>query len=73
MYDAHAMAVLLCPEMYELVDTYVGIELAGSMTAGCTLVDLKGYLGNPANATVCMGIDADRFRSWIVERLAQCK
>ena len=73
MYDAHAMAVLLCPEMYELVDTYVGIELAGSMTAGCTLVDLKGYLGKPANATVCMGIDADRFRSWMVERLAQCK
>lgn len=73
MYDAHAMAVLLCPEMYELVDTYVGVELAGSMTAGCTLVDLKGYLGKPANATVCVGIDADRFRSWMVERLARCK
>lgn len=73
MYDAHAMAVLLCPEMYELVDTYVGIELAGTMTAGCTLVDLKGYLGRPANATVCMDIDADRFRSWMVTRLAQCK
>lgn len=73
MYDAHAMAVLLCPEMYELVDTYVGVELAGSMTAGCTLVDLRGYLGKPANATVCVGIDADRFRGWMVERLARCK
>lgn len=73
MYDVHAIAALLCPEMYELVDAYVGIELAGSMTAGCTLVDLKGYLGQPANATVCMDVDADRFRSWMVERLARCE
>lgn len=73
MYDVHAIAALLCPDMYELVDAYVGIELAGSMTAGCTLVDLKGYLGQPANATVCMDVDADRFRSWMVERLTRCE
>lgn len=73
MYDAHALAVLLCPDMYELVDTYVGVELAGSMTAGCTLVDLAGRLGRPANATVCMGVDAGRFRGWLVERLARCR
>ena len=56
MYDAHAMAYLLDPDMYETADVYVGIELDGSMTKGCTLVDLRGYLHKPANATVCLSL-----------------
>lgn len=73
MYDAHAMAYLLDPGMYETQDAYVGIELDGSMTKGCTLVDLRGYLHKPANATVCTGIDAERFRNWLIESIARCK
>lgn len=72
MYDSCAIAYLLKPEMYELADTYVDVELHGTMTAGCTLVDLKGYLGKPNNAKVCMDIDQEMFRMWFLDSIAKC-
>ncbi len=72
MYDSCAMAYLLQPSMYELVETCVDVELSGSMTAGCTLVDLKGYLKRPSNAKVCMDIDQEQFRAWFLERIGRC-
>lgn len=72
MYDSTALAYLLAPELYEIVETYVDVELAGSMTAGCTLVDLKGYLKQPNNAKVCMDINQDKFREWFKECIRKC-
>jgi non-specific riboncleoside hydrolase len=72
MYDPTAMAYLLEPDMFEVTTTYVGIELTGALTAGCTLVDLKGYLHQEPNATVCTGIDAEAFRSWFVSSIKNC-
>lgn len=72
MYDSCAMAYLLCPEMYQVVDTFVDVELNGDMTAGCTLVDLKGYLNKPENTKVCIDIDQDMFRKWFLESLEKC-
>ncbi|HCL03555.1 MAG TPA: ribonucleoside hydrolase RihC [Lachnoclostridium phytofermentans] len=72
MYDSTAIAYLLAPEIYEVVDTYVDVELAGSMTAGCTVVDLKGYLKQPNNAKVCIDVDANKFRDWFKESIRRC-
>lgn len=72
MYDSCAIAYLLCPEMYKTVETYVDVELSGTMTAGCTLVDLKGYLHQPNNATVCMNIDQNMFRKWFLSGIEKC-
>lgn len=72
MYDSSAVAYLLRPDLFQVVETYVDVELAGSMTAGCTLVDLRGYLGQPNNATVCMDIDAQGFRTWFVDSIRRC-
>ena len=72
MYDSCAVAYLLKPEMYRMEDTCVDVELEGSMTKGCTLVDLKGYLGKPANAKVCMDIDQEMFRAWFLESIGRC-
>lgn len=72
MYDSCAIAYLLKPDLFETVETCVDIELAGTMTAGCTLVDLRGYLGKPANARVCMDIDGEAFRKWFLEAVARC-
>jgi len=72
MYDSCAMAYLLKPEMYEIAETYVDVELAGTMTAGCTLVDLKGYLGKPNNAKVFMSINHELFRTWFLDCIARC-
>ncbi|MEG0329428.1 MAG: ribonucleoside hydrolase RihC [Longicatena sp.] len=72
MYDSTAIAYLLKPELFEIVETYVDVELCGSMTTGCTLVDLKGYLGKNNNASVCLDIDGDRFREWFIEAIRRC-
>ncbi len=73
MYDATAVAYLLKPELFEAVETYLDVELHGTMTAGCTLVDLKGYLGKEPNATVCLDIDGNAFRTWFKEAIAKCR
>lgn len=72
MYDSTAIAYLLQPEMFQVVDTYVDVELSGSMTTGCTVVDLKGYLKKPNNAKVCVDIDPQMFKQWFMESLSKC-
>ena len=72
MYDSCAIAYLLCPELYTVEETYVAVELHGSMTAGCTVVDLKGYLHKEPNAKVCMDIDGEKFRVWFKNAISKC-
>lgn len=72
MYDSCAIAYLLKPQMFTVVDVYVDVELSGSLTAGATIVDLKGYLKKPPNAKVCVDIDQDMFRDWFLNALKRC-
>lgn len=72
MYDSCAVAYLLCPELFTVEETFVDIELAGSMTRGCTVVDLKGYLKQKPNAKVCTDIDGEKFRKWFLEYVGRC-
>ncbi|WP_195576304.1 ribonucleoside hydrolase RihC [Paenibacillus sp. 1001270B_150601_E10] len=72
MYDSCAIAYLLKPEMFDIVDTYVDVELNGSLTSGCTVVDLKGYLKQPNNAKVCLDIDTIMFKEWFMDSLKKC-
>ncbi|QAY32440.1 ribonucleoside hydrolase RihC [Bifidobacterium pullorum subsp. gallinarum] len=72
MYDSCAVACMLQPDLFTVQETYVDVELAGSLTAGCTVADLKGYLKHEPNATVTTGVDSERFCAWFMERMAQC-
>ena len=72
MYDSCAVACMLQPDLFTMQETYVDVELAGSLTAGCTVADLKGYLKHEPNATVTTGVDSERFCAWFLERMAQC-
>jgi len=72
MYDSTAIAYLLQPEMFQVVDTFLDVELHGTMTTGCTIVDLKGYLGKPHNAKVCIDIDPHMFKQWFMDSLKKC-
>ena len=71
MFDSAAIAYLLRPDLFEVVETMVDVELSGTLTAGATVVDLKGYLNRPANAKVCVGIDSEAFRTWFIEALTE--
>jgi non-specific riboncleoside hydrolase len=72
MYDSCAIAYLLRPEMFEVAETYVAVETAGTLTAGTTVVDLKGYLKQPANAKVCVDINGEMFTEWLLAALKRC-
>lgn len=69
MHDLCAIAYLVKPELFTTVKTFVDIETQGSYTAGTTVVDIKNRYQQPPNATVCMGIDVEGFRTWVMEQL----
>ncbi len=64
MYDALAIALIVEPSMFDIVETRVEIETVGSLTAGASLIDLKGYLGLPSNAEVAINVDTKCFEDW---------
>ena len=72
MYDACAVACLLEPDLFDMTKAFVDVEIAGELTAGCTVVDLKGYLKREPNATVTTGVHADRFCDWFMDGIAHC-
>jgi non-specific riboncleoside hydrolase len=72
MYDSCAIAYLLCPEMYELADTYIDVETQSPLTLGCTIVDLKGYLKMEPNAKVCTEINPEIFKEWFLSSIKKC-
>lgn len=72
MYDSCAVAYLLKPDLFEVVDTYVGVDLTGEFTKGATAVDLRGYLGKDNNAKVTVDINADEFKTWFLDEINKC-
>jgi len=73
MYDSCAVAYLLKPEMFEIVETFVDVEINGEYTSGVTVIDLKNYLKRSANALVCVDIKQEMFKDWLLESLEKCK
>lgn len=72
MYDSCAIAYLLQPQMFEVAETYVAVETAGTLTAGATVVDLKGFLKRKPNAKVCVDINGELFSDWLLSALERC-
>ena len=72
MYDSCAIAYLLCPEMFDMSFVHVSVEYKADMTAGASLVDLRGYLKKDPNVTVCLDIDEKRFKKWFMDSISAC-
>lgn len=72
MYDSCAIAYLLKPEMFTIENTFIDVEICGQYTAGATIVDLKNYLKQNANAKICTDIDQKMFKDWLLESLQKC-
>ena len=64
--DALAMAVVLDPGIVtEALDRHVGVELAGNLTRGATVVDWECRMGHTANARIVLAVDQQRFENLI--------
>ena len=69
--DALALAVLLQPDIVRHVEErHVGIELAGTLTRGATVVDWDRRFDARANARIVMDVDQSRFESLVGAALA---
>lgn len=73
MYDSCAIAYLLEPSMFTTEETTIVIETTSPLTRGTSLVDLKGYLKQAKNATVCLDINEVQFKDWLLKSLAKCE
>lgn len=71
MYDALAIALIVKPEIFELVSTRVEIETTASLTYGVSLIDLNNYLDLPANAEVAVNVEASLFEQWFIDSLVK--
>lgn len=71
MYDALAIALIVKPEIFELVSTRVEIETTASLTYGASLIDLNNYLELPTNAEVAVNVEASLFEQWFIDSLAK--
>jgi len=68
--DALAMAVALEPAMVRRAERHhVGIELAGGLTRGATVVDWDDRMGQPANARIVLEVDQERFEALVAQAL----
>ncbi|MGB6178511.1 ribonucleoside hydrolase RihC [Carnobacterium sp.] len=72
MYDSTAIAYLLRPDIFDVVDTFMDVELTGKYTKGATIVDLEGFLNKESNATVCVDINQIEFKKWFLTSIKKC-
>ncbi len=69
MYDCHAIAYLLNPEIFKIEHVFCQIELNGTYTKGVTVFDLKNYLKKEPNVYVTTGVDKEGFREFFKREL----
>jgi purine nucleosidase/pyrimidine-specific ribonucleoside hydrolase len=67
VHDPCAVALVAEPSLIETVRAFVAIETRGEWTRGATIVDLHDRLEHPANATVAIDLDVDRFWALILD------
>lgn len=70
LHDPITVALLADPSLVTFVRSRVDVELNGTETRGATSVDLLGVLGRPANATIALELDVERFWRLIEDAVA---
>jgi purine nucleosidase/pyrimidine-specific ribonucleoside hydrolase len=71
LHDPITVAMIADPSIATTVRTRIDVELRGEQTRGATSVDLLGVLDRPANATVAIDHEVDRFWSLIEDAVRQ--
>ena len=69
MHDSAAVLYAIDPSYFATERWYIEIETTSPRASGMVMTDRRGRWGQPANAAVCTGIDAERFLRLYLERL----
>ncbi len=71
LHDPCTVAYLLRPELFELKDCHIAVEIHSELSWGHTAVDFWSVTGKKANASWAHGVDADGFFDLLTEYLAR--
>lgn len=72
LHDPLAVAVVARPDLVTWQDAHVQVETQSPVTRGVAVADLLLWENPPpVNARVAVGVDADAFRSYFLERMAR--
>jgi pyrimidine-specific ribonucleoside hydrolase len=69
-HDSLAVGAVIEPGLIEVRHCFVDVECAGTLTRGMTVVDLDALSGQEPNVHVAVDVDASRFNTLLVTRLA---
>ena len=69
VHDPCAVAYVIDPTVLTLRPTVVDVELAGTLTTGMTVADLRTAAPEPWHTQVATGIDRQRFWDLVVDAL----
>lgn len=69
VHDPCAVAYVIDPAVLTLRRAPVDVELAGELTTGMTVVDLRGPAPDGCRTSVALGLDRDRFWDLVVDAL----
>ena len=69
IHDPCAVLALIHPEIFEMRELYVDIELEGAVTRGETVADFRSWTDKKPNAVCALEIDRARFLDLLIEAL----
>ncbi len=71
LHDPCAVMSLVHPEIFDIRDYYVDIELNGRYCRGATVADYHNRLGKEPNCRCVMGLDREKFVEYLIEACAK--
>jgi inosine-uridine nucleoside N-ribohydrolase len=69
IHDACAVARVARPDLIQVKDAFVAVETAGQWTAGTTVTDFSGQLGQANNTHVATELDTEGFWALMLDAL----
>ena len=70
MHDPLAMAVAFDTSLVTTERMFVDVETQGELSRGSTVGDSRNVWGKTPNVDVCVGVEADRFMEFYVDRIS---
>ncbi|MBQ1567715.1 MAG: nucleoside hydrolase [Erysipelotrichaceae bacterium] len=71
LHDPCAVMSLIHPEIFDIRDYYVDIELKGEYTRGATIADYRGRLGKKPNCRCVVDLNREKFVEYLYEACAK--
>jgi purine nucleosidase len=77
LHDPMAIAAVIDPTLFRLGAYHVDIETTSSLARGQTVADRRDWIPHghrePPNASICTGVDGERFLNLFMDRLTRAK